>query len=101
MAVQDNLQNVCDKESLLKAVFEMIADENTVMIKAAHVGQLLLLKKEKVWQRERIIFDSMIHGVIVQSVLLWYRLVLSNSLIYLVVMIHDTAYSTWCNDMIV
>ena len=36
------------------AVFEMIADENTVMIKAAHVGQLLLLKKEKVWQRERI-----------------------------------------------
>ena len=30
-----------------KAVFEMIADENTVMIKAAHVGQLLLLKKEK------------------------------------------------------
>ena len=64
-------------------------------------GQLLLLKKEKVWQRERIIFDSMIHGVIVQSVLLWYRLVLSNSLIYLVVMIHDTAYSTWCNDMIV
>ena len=31
-----------------KAVFEMIADENTVMIKAAHVGQLLLLKKEKV-----------------------------------------------------
>ena len=46
---------MCDKESLLKAVFEMIADENTVMIKAAHVGQLLLLKKEKVWQRERII----------------------------------------------
>ena len=44
----------------------------SVMIKAAHVGQLLLLKKEKVWQRERIIFDSMIHGVIVQSVLLWY-----------------------------
>ena len=42
-------------KSLLKAVFEMIADENTVMIKAAHVGQLLLLKKEKVWQRERII----------------------------------------------
>jgi hypothetical protein len=32
----------------------MIADENTVMIKAAHVGQLLFHKKEKVWQRERI-----------------------------------------------
>ena len=30
------------------SVLEMIADENTVMIKAAH------LKKEKVWQRERI-----------------------------------------------
>ena len=38
------------------AVFEMIADENTVMIKAAHVGQLLLLKKEKVWQRERSLY---------------------------------------------
>ena len=70
---------------MLKAVFEMIADENTVMIKAAHVGQLLLLKKEKVWQRERIIFDttvSMIHGVIVlwfydtvlYAVLLWYTM---------------------------
>ena len=47
--------SVSHEESLLKAVFEMIADENTVMIKAAHVGQLLLLKKEKVWQRERII----------------------------------------------
>ena len=51
---------MCDKESLLKAVFEMIADENTVMIKAAHVGQLLLLKKEKVWQRERIIITQCI-----------------------------------------
>ena len=38
----------------------MIADENTVMIKAAHVGQLLLLKKEKVWQRERIIITQSI-----------------------------------------
>ena len=47
-------------KSLLKAVFEMIADENTVMIKAAHVGQLLLLKKEKVWQRERIIITQSI-----------------------------------------
>ena len=47
-------------KSLLKAVFEMIADENTVMIKAAHVGQLLLLKKEKVWQRERIIITQCI-----------------------------------------
>ena len=42
------------------AVFEMIADENTVMIKAAHVGQLLFHKKEKVWQRERIIVTQCI-----------------------------------------
>ena len=54
-------------------------------------GQLLLLKKEKVWQRERIIFDSMIHGVIVLGVMIWY------SLIYLVSYI---VYSTWCNDTV-
>ena len=46
------------------AVFEMIADENTVMIKAAHVGQLLFHKKEKVWQRERIKYTQhIVHHV--------------------------------------
>ena len=40
------------------SVLEMIADENTVMIKAAHLlltnSTKQMLKKEKVWQRERI-----------------------------------------------
>ena len=48
----------------LAAVLQMIVEKDTVMIKAAHVGQLLFHKKEKVWQRERIIVYHVYYCVI-------------------------------------
>ena len=48
----------------LAAVLQMIVEKDTVMIKAAHVGQLLFHKKEKVWQRERIKYTQhIVHHV--------------------------------------
>ena len=48
----------------IAAVLQMIVEKDTVMIKAAHVGQLLFHKKEKVWQRERIIVYHVYYCVI-------------------------------------
>ena len=62
--LEENCKEFSIITTTIAAVLQMIVEKDTVMIKAAHVGQLLFHKKEKVWQRERIIFDSMIHSVL-------------------------------------
>ena len=46
--LEENCQEFSIITTTIAAVLQMIVEKDTVMIKAAHVGQLLFHKKEKV-----------------------------------------------------